>query len=46
MIAARQFVSLGTVRTQVRSILRKLEVNSQLAAVATVRNAGWSTSSP
>ncbi|HEX9467358.1 MAG TPA: response regulator transcription factor [Acidimicrobiia bacterium] len=44
MIAARQFVSLGTVRTHVRSILRKLEVNSQLAAVATARQAGWSTS--
>jgi two-component system nitrate/nitrite response regulator NarL len=43
-IAARQFVSLGTVRTHVRAVLRKLGVNSQLAAVAMARRAGWSTS--
>ena len=33
-IAAEQVVALSTVRTHIRSILRKLNVNSQLAAVA------------
>jgi DNA-binding CsgD family transcriptional regulator len=33
-IAAEQVVSLSTVRTHIRSILRKLDVSSQLAAVA------------
>lgn len=33
-IAAETYTSLGTVRTHIRSILAKLEVNSQLAAVA------------
>jgi DNA-binding CsgD family transcriptional regulator len=33
-IAAEHVVSLSTVRTHIRSILRKLDVNSQLAAVA------------
>lgn len=36
-IAERFMVSMTTVRTQVRSILTKLEVNSQLEAVALVR---------
>jgi DNA-binding NarL/FixJ family response regulator len=36
-IAAILEVSLSTVRSQVKSILRKLEVNSQLAAVADYR---------
>lgn len=40
-IAERSFVSLATVRTQIRSILCKLGVNSQLAAAALARNAGW-----
>lgn len=40
-IAAEQFVALGTVRTHIRSILRKLGVSSQLAAVALARRAGW-----
>jgi two-component system nitrate/nitrite response regulator NarL len=40
-IAGNQFVALGTVRSHIRSILRKLEVNSQLAAVATARRAGF-----
>lgn len=40
-IARRSFVSISTVRSQIRSILQKLEVNSQLAAVALARDAGW-----
>lgn len=40
-IAERSYVSLSTVRTQIRSILQKLGVNSQLAAAALARNAGW-----
>lgn len=39
-VIAEQFVvSMTTVRTQIRSILAKLEVNSQLEAVAIVRQA-------
>ncbi len=41
-IADCEFVSVATVRTQIRAILRKLDVNSQLAAVARARRAGWS----
>lgn len=40
-IARCSFVSLATVRTQIRSVLLKLGVNSQLAAAAMARNAGW-----
>jgi DNA-binding NarL/FixJ family response regulator len=40
-IAADAYVSLSTVRSQIRSILRKLGVNSQLEAVALARRAGW-----
>jgi len=40
-IAAGSFVSLATVRTQIRSILLKLGVKSQLAAVVLARDAGW-----
>lgn len=40
-IAAEFFVSEATVRTQVKSILAKLGVTSQLAAVAIARDAGW-----
>ena len=40
-IAQTSFVSSDTVRTQVRAILTKLGVNSQLEAVAMVRRAGW-----
>lgn len=40
-IAAMTFVSLATVRTQIQSILRKLQVSSQLAAVALVHEADW-----
>lgn len=41
-IAERLYVSLATVRTHVRAILRKLGVNSQLAAVVLAERAGWS----
>jgi DNA-binding NarL/FixJ family response regulator len=40
-IAQTSFVSSDTVRTQVRAILTKLGVNSQLEAVALARRAGW-----
>lgn len=38
-IAARWVVSLPTVRTHIRAVLRKLEVSSQLAAVAVAQRA-------
>jgi len=34
-------VSVSTVRTHVRSILSKLNVHSQLSAVAMARSNGW-----
>jgi two-component system nitrate/nitrite response regulator NarL len=40
-IARLSFVSEATVRTQVRSVLAKLGVSSQLAAVALARSNGW-----
>ena len=40
-IAKDSYVSLATVRTQIRSILLKLDVTSQLAAAALARQAGW-----
>lgn len=40
-IAASSVVATATVRTQVKSILAKLEVSSQLAAVALADRAGW-----
>jgi len=40
-IARRNFVAEATVRTQVKSILAKLGVTSQLAAVGLAHNAGW-----
>ncbi|WP_426241473.1 LuxR C-terminal-related transcriptional regulator [Nocardioides sp. LHG3406-4] len=40
-IATRSTVSEATVRTQVKSILSKLEVTSQLAAVGLAHHAGW-----
>ena len=43
-IARQAEVALPTVRTQVRSILQKLEVNSQMAAAAMARSAGWPVS--
>jgi DNA-binding NarL/FixJ family response regulator len=39
-VAQRHVVSLATVRTQIRAILTKLEVSSQLEAVALYRKAG------
>jgi len=35
------FISVATVRSHVRAILRKLGVNSQLAAVVLAQHAGW-----
>ena len=40
-IANEWVVSEATVRTQVRGVLTKLDVRSQLAAVAKARSAGW-----
>ena len=40
-IAAEWVVSPATVRTQVRGVLTKLDVRSQLAAVAKAQEAGW-----
>ncbi len=40
-IAADRYVSIATVRSQIRGILRQLGVNSQLEAVAAARRAGW-----
>lgn len=40
-IAAIDYVSPATVRTQVKSILAKLEVTSQLAAVGAAHRLGW-----
>jgi len=41
VIATESFVSLATVRSQIRTILLKLGVNSQLTAVALARRNGW-----
>lgn len=40
-IASQSVVSEATVRTQVKSILSKLQVTSQLAAVGLANNSGW-----
>jgi len=40
-IAERSYVSLSTVRSQIRSILAKLGVSSQLTAVSVAIKAGW-----
>lgn len=40
-IAASLYLSIATVRTHIRSILLKLGVKSQLAAVALATRAGW-----
>ena len=44
-IANSAFVSISTIRSQIKAILQKLGVNSQLAAVALARRAGWSLDS-
>jgi two-component system, NarL family, nitrate/nitrite response regulator NarL len=41
-IAEAQFVAVTTVRSQIRSILTKLNVRSQLAAVVIAYDVGWS----
>ncbi len=45
-ISQRWVVSEATVRTQVKSILAKLEVSSQLAAVGLAHHVGWRPPSP
>ena len=40
-IAAAEIVALTTVRSQIRAVLQKLGVHSQLAAVAFATRAGW-----
>lgn len=40
-IAERDFVALTTVRSQIRAVLQKLGVRSQLAAVALANRSGW-----
>ncbi len=40
-IAEASYVSLSTVRSQIRSILAKLGVGSQLTAVSLAIKAGW-----
>ena len=40
-IATKSVVSEATVRTQVKAILAKLEVSSQIAAVGLANSAGW-----
>jgi DNA-binding NarL/FixJ family response regulator len=40
-IARRERAEVSTVRSQIRRVLQKLGVNSQLAAVAFARQAGW-----
>ena len=45
-IAATAHVSEATVRTQIRAVLSKLQVSSQLQAVALARQAGWLDAAP
>lgn len=40
-IAVRDVVAISTVRSQIKAILQKLGVSSQLAATALARHAGW-----
>ena len=40
-MARESYVSLATIRTQIRSIFLKLGVNSQLEAAAMARAMGW-----
>lgn len=41
VIASSRGVAIGTIRSQVKSMLRKLQVGSQVAAVARAREADW-----
>ncbi|HUF33045.1 MAG TPA: response regulator transcription factor [Acidimicrobiales bacterium] len=41
-IAEASYVSIATVRSQIRGVLTKLGVSSQLSAVAVVKRCGWS----
>jgi len=45
-IAKRNSVSISTVRSQIKAILQKLGVNSQLAVAALARQAGWTYEGP
>jgi two-component system, NarL family, nitrate/nitrite response regulator NarL len=45
-IARRSSVSISTVRSQIKAILQKLGVNSQLAAAGLARQAGWQLEEP
>lgn len=45
-IAEESVVSVATIRTQIRSILSKLGVNSQLSAVARAQEARWEPPEP
>ena len=40
-MASESYVSVATVRTQIRSLLQRLGVNSQLEAAAMARAWGW-----
>lgn len=44
-IAKAQHVSLTTVRSHIRSLLFKLDVHSQVAAIGLARRAGWEPTS-
>jgi len=45
VIAKEAYVSIATVRSQIRAVLQKLDVNSQLAAVALAHASGWPAAS-
>ncbi len=45
-ISEHQFVALTTVRSQIRAVLQKLGVRSQLAAVAHANRVGWQSDRP
>lgn len=40
-IAAASYVSISTVRSQIRAVLLKLRVNSQVQAIAAAHESGW-----
>lgn len=42
-IAQRDFVAVSTIRSQLKSLYRKLQVRSQLEAVALARDAKWTS---